>query len=147
MKMPAGKYWIGDLCYVLGDVWGEFCDLIFTPGNEDKILTLKDGRTFWSHSTAWGDGLYQTSSPGVEIGVDSGTIGCVLLENVIESVLRSADPSLSDLGHVVEFTEPFTPSYLDGTFYFGKFLVYTEGLETEDYGDEDDADINDFWEK
>ena len=28
MTLLAGEYWVGDLCYVLGDRWDEVCNLI-----------------------------------------------------------------------------------------------------------------------
>ena len=37
MTMPAGKYYIGDLCYVMSDKeWEEFCSLTI---KDNKCLT------------------------------------------------------------------------------------------------------------
>lgn len=42
MTMPAGRYYIGDLCYVMHDEWDEFCDHLDYPGERK----LKDGRKY-----------------------------------------------------------------------------------------------------
>ncbi len=46
MTMPAGKYYVGDLCYVMHDVWDEVCDLMFPHDNSGVYgkFKLKDGR-------------------------------------------------------------------------------------------------------
>ena len=43
--MPAGKYYIGDLAYVMHGEWDEFCDLTI-KGNSlsNGEFSLKDGR-------------------------------------------------------------------------------------------------------
>ena len=59
--MPAGEYYIGDLCYVMTDEeWEEFCSI--TISTDDKCLDgefqLKDGRRFATYGTMYGDGIY-----------------------------------------------------------------------------------------
>jgi hypothetical protein len=59
--MPAGEYYIGDLCYTLSAEWNECCELFFPGGsNQSKEgeFTLKDGRRFVSYDTMYGDGTY-----------------------------------------------------------------------------------------
>ena len=51
MQFPAGEYWIGDPCYVLGA-----CGFS------------------WTHYTAYGDGRFKDNR-GREYFVDSGTLG------------------------------------------------------------------------
>jgi hypothetical protein len=36
MTMPAGRYYIGDLCYVMHPEWSECCDLFFPPGSSSR---------------------------------------------------------------------------------------------------------------
>ncbi len=72
--VPPGEYYIGDLCYVLGD---ELYDGIF--GNvgdySDGLYTKKDSTDFFFvGSTAYGDGAY-AGSDGREFCVDAGIIG------------------------------------------------------------------------
>ena len=56
MTMPAGRYYIGDLCYVMHPEWQECCELFFPPGAPGRGVegefTLKDGRRFASYGTA-----------------------------------------------------------------------------------------------
>ena len=84
MSMTAGQYYVGDLCYVMHDVWDEVCDLLFPDdvNSQQGEFTLKDGRRFAIYNTNYGDGEYDTSEWGHTIGVDSGTIGCILASDI-----------------------------------------------------------------
>lgn len=78
LKSGIGFY-IGDVCYVLGDetyygVWQDKYE--FSDG---KIET--DEGTFAVASTAYGDGEYRDNA-GYSYPVDAGVIGCVPLELV-----------------------------------------------------------------
>ena len=57
MTMPAGQYYIGDLCYVMHDEWDEVCHLLFGSSQTGRIkegeFVLKDGRRFACYSTAY----------------------------------------------------------------------------------------------
>lgn len=113
-------YWIGDLCYVMGDVWNEVCNLTFpASGGEVKgELRLKDGRQFTIQGTAYGDGSYDATVP-FKFGVDSGTLGAVRLADITdpEATLR--------LGFVKDFPPgQMTSSFEDGT------VIFTCGGET-----------------
>lgn len=76
---PAGKYYIGDVCYALSDrvyqrQWGDAYR--FTEGTH--VLTYKGRQnTFTVNFTTYGDGLYMDSSKRMNFHVDSGTIGIV----------------------------------------------------------------------
>ena len=135
MTMPAGKYYVGDLCYVMHDEWDEVCDLIF---NEDSVIdgefNLSDGRRFAIYSTAYGDGT-NPSNVGTYHAVDSGSIGCIL-----ESDIKNSEHA--DLGAIIEFKQPFQTSGCpdigsrqtdwDGIIHIGHVEIYT--------GDEDEYD-------
>lgn len=127
--MPAGKYYIGDLCYVMHPEWDEFC-AITIKGREcmDGEFTLADGRRFATYGTAYGDGCYPCSN-GAELGVDAGLIGCIRVEDIrdAEGLAR-----LEQLGTVVEFDREFTTSECEGTIRFGHISVET-GFEEEEY--------------
>ena len=73
--MPAGRYWVGDLCYVLdAEDWSHLpCG--------DGLYELADGRTIAKFSTVHGDGTYGDDI-GNEYAVDSGTIGCILAGDI-----------------------------------------------------------------
>lgn len=135
MTMLSGKYWIGDLCYVMHDEWKEVCELII---NEHTVLdgefNLKDGRRFAIYSTAYGDGSYNTNV-GTILGVDSGSIGCIKLEDIDQSNLRNNIEN----GAIVEFDSNFKTSgdrgdrNWDGIIKFGHVEVYTDFEEIEEY--------------
>ena len=139
-----GTYYIGDLCYVLTkENWMNVCDLIL-PMKNGKHHTnkdwegegiqgefcLKDGRKFALFDTAHGDGVYpvykRTSNRLERVcsaGVDSGTIGCIRIDEVDL-------PEGISLGHEVELNE-FYPYSKGGDMYFGDINVYTKDEKDE----------------
>ena len=124
MAMPAGKYYIGDLCYVMHPEWDECCDLFFPanhpPRGVEGEFTLKDGRRFASFSTAHGDGTYR-SNIGTNHSVDSGSIGCIRVEDIRDN----SHDNIEELGAVVEFTQPFEVSEDTGMITFGHVKIET----------------------
>ena len=105
--MPAGKYYVGDLCYVMDhDEWSQVCDILFEtdhPGGvRDGEFELPDGRRFAVYSTAYGDGSYHDQY-GHTYSVDAGSIGCILADDIRAN--KYDNPQ--DLGAFVEFSEPF----------------------------------------
>lgn len=134
MTMPAGRYYIGDLCYVMHPEWDEFCKLtIGDKGCLDGEFTLKDGRRFASFNTAYGDGTYR-SNIGTEHSVDAGLIGCIRVED-IDDVTYDAD-KIVDLGAIVEFDQPFEVSEDQGLIVFGHVQIETAGPNDWDDFDE-----------
>ena len=126
MTMPAGKYYIGDLCYVMHPEWDEVCDLFFPanhpPRGVEGEFTLKDGRRFASFSTAYGDGSYR-SSIGTSHSVDSGSIGCIRVEDIRDN----AYDNIEELGAIVEFDRPFEVRADQGLLIFGHVQIETAG--------------------
>jgi len=126
--MKAGKYYIGDLCYVMHGEWDEFCNLTIVG---DKVLdgefNLADGRKFATFTTQWGDGTYQDQQ-GREYSVDAGLIGCIALENID---LINPDNSIAG-GQVVEFVQPFSTWSAGGEIRFGTVLIDTDYTEVEE---------------
>lgn len=119
-KMPAGKYFVGDLCYVMHNEWDEACNLMFDPMNgdgSDGTFTLKDGRRFAIFGTAYGDGVYDDQE-GREYPVDSGSIGCIKVEDLTEEI----DP---ELGHVIDFPNDFYVKKNGGELIFGRVWIDT----------------------
>ena len=114
--MPPGEYYIGDLCYVLSDSWTNVCDLFLTS---DSIL---DGEMkfrnfeFAIYATEYGDGCYRDQNDNA-YSVDSGTLGCVALQNCEvskEEILKRG------FGHIVTFNQFFrTGRNENGVIYFG----------------------------
>lgn len=121
--MPSGKYYIGDLCYVMSDDWDEVCDLTI---KDCKVIEgefqMKDGRRFALYSTKYGDGMYR-SNMGTNHAVDSGTIGCILVEDIIDIPKFEVD---GKLGTVVEMTRSFSTGSRDGLIVFGDVIINTD---------------------
>lgn len=67
MTMPKGRYYIGDLGYVMRSRWDEMCDNIlnFGQGRNNGEFTLGDGTRVACYGTAHGDGTYGTSLNGI----------------------------------------------------------------------------------
>ena len=112
MIMTKGVYYIGDLCYVMHNEWDDVCDL--TLGDQypnEGQFRLPDGRQFAIFNTAYGDGEY-FDKQGRSYSVDSGTLGCIKVDNLTEEVDEN-------LGNVVEMPHDFY-CYSDGkTIRFG----------------------------
>ncbi len=134
-ETTSHKYFIGDLCYVLGDEWSDVCDVTLAPTvdpEEDFFFELKDGRTFHMIGTAYGDGVYYDQK-GNSYPVDSGTIGAIKVENLDPTVL--ADALENGLGAVHEF--PYELLELDtelkrGVLHFGDVSIDTAGEDEEE---------------
>lgn len=134
--MPAGKYYIGDLCYVMSDDWDEVCELTI---KDSKVINgefeMKDGRRFAMYSTKYGDGLYR-SNMGTKHAVDSGTIGCILVDDIIDIPKFEIEDKL---GTVVTIDRSFSTAERDGLIVFGDVIINTESdewyedLEEEEY--------------
>ena len=136
MTMPAGRYYIGDLCYVMHPEWDEFCALTIKDHQcLEGEFNLKDGRRFATLSTAYGDGTY-LSNIGTSHSVDAGLIGCIRVEDIRDNTYDN----IEDLGAIVEFDQPFEVSSDQGLLKFGHVLIETAGGydedEEEDYEEE-----------
>ena len=137
-------YYVGDLCYVMNtDEWFTVCALDsfypcedpddFDPQGylDPENTSWEDeyaGRPFYILKTAFGDGCYE-GSDGRSYSVDSGTIGCIAVDDIVE-VGKLADALNKGLGHLHEF-EDFTYGCVgyDGDdnsiLYFGDVDIQT----------------------
>lgn len=131
--MEAGKYYVGDLCYVFDkDDWDKVCEVIIKGGDcQEGEFNLPDGRRFAIFNTAYGDGEY-TDQDGHKYGVDAGCIGCTLINNVTSSLQYD----MNDLGRIVEFTENFEVSEDQGLISIGHILIETNDVYNEEYDEE-----------
>lgn len=131
MTMSAGKYYIGDLCYVMHDKWDEFCSITI-DGNKclDGEFELANGTRFATYGTAYGDGVYPASN-GEKLCVDAGIIGCILLNDI-----KDTKDNNIDLGCIVDFPVPFETGENNGVIYFGHVSVNTKF--EDDYEEEFD---------
>lgn len=110
-KMPAGKYYLGDPCYVIHDeLWPEFCNQI-----DDSRIRNGDIITFQNHpvfvtSTNYGDGVYQDQLLNF-YGVDAGIIALVPLEICKK---RTLENNFEGLGHAFEAANEITVAVTKG---------------------------------
>ena len=130
--MIKGEYYVGDLCYVLHEEWDEVCRLLFA-GRDDHgcnqgEFNLSDGRRIAIYSTKYGDGLYQDQN-GREYGVDAGSIGCILLEDID---IDHPDNFVGD-GQCITFDQDFYTGEQDGKIMFGSVSIETDYVEEEEY--------------
>lgn len=117
--MPAGTYFIGDLCYVMSDVWDKVFSQMESTNFTQGTITVDENIVGLHFSTVFGDGIYYDED-GHKYPVDSGSIGCINLESI-------TDPSANLLlGRVFEFKEPFECFCGEGDIlYFGKICIDT----------------------
>jgi hypothetical protein len=141
--MPAGRYYVGDLCYVMTQPeWEQFC-AITIQGNRciDGEFTLPDGRKFATYGTAWGDGCYRDQFNN-EYSVDAGLIGCIR----VEDIKAEKYDNIEELGAIHEFPADFTTrggrgdSEWDGNIMFGRITIETDsdGWDEEEYDCDDE---------
>jgi hypothetical protein len=127
--MQAGKYYVGDLCYVMdNDEWAQVCArTIQGKSFADGEFELDDGRKFAIYGTSWGDGGYQDYY-GNEYSVDSGSIGCIKLEDI----KAEKYDDIERLGAIVEFETDFVTGGGRGTkgwngiIQFGRIAIETD---------------------
>ena len=130
--MPAGKYYVGDLCYVMHGEWDEVCGLFFKDrtdhGCNEGVFTLKDGRKFASFNTAYGDGEYRDEQ-GRKYGVDAGLIGCIQMLDV--DLLNPSNFTRG--GQVIDFPYEFVVSKSAGVITIGNVRIDTDSDGDYDY--------------
>ncbi len=125
--MPAGKYYVGDLCYVTGrEWWNEFCKTTI-KGHicfDGKFTIMNNEICFFG--TAHGDGYYNDNC-GNGYGVDAGLIGIMKVEDI------TAIPKEKLLNEyvVVDFKEDFECYSESGVLTFGDISINTSYDEDE----------------
>ena len=133
--MTAGKYYVGDLCYVMHPEWDEVCELLFAGRNDggcnEGEFNLSDGRRFAIFNTAYGDGLYP-SNIGSNFSVDAGSIGCIRIDDIRDP--EATEARMKSLGAIVEFGTDFVTEgdRRSGIIQFGRVVIETGDLE-DDY--------------
>jgi hypothetical protein len=128
-QLPAGRYYIGDPCYVLQASW----DRIKTAFDENEPVEF-DGYTVWGANTAFGDGCYKCSR-GSEYMVDSGILAAIPVQLI-------DNPNGEEHGTIIDEPNGLMVEYdLNGTFTFGSICIKTgddgAGNDYEEYDDDD----------
>jgi hypothetical protein len=127
--LEAGNYYVGDLCYVLGDQngfdWGDVLKstnclgLELEPRCETRYFTYKNTKFFCS-PTMYGDGEYRDQNSR-SYGVDAGIIGCFPMSKLPEDANTNG-------GQVVAFADDFDCDEcdeIDGIIRIGHLHINT----------------------
>ena len=141
--MKAGKYYVGDLCYVFNnDDWDKICSIII-DGHSclEGEFNLPDNRRFAVFNTAYGDGEYFDQN-GHAYSVDAGSIGCTLVDNISSDKYEN----LLDLGNIVEFKQDFNVYERNGKIHIGHLEIDTDPIYDEDNEDYDE-EVFDDWDR
>ena len=144
--LPAGTYYVGDLCYVVkDDEWMDYCDRAFPDDGAEHIGVFEnyDGIGYASFGTKYGDGTY-VDQFGQRYSVDSGSIGCIPISALAD---KYDETQIKELGNFVSFHQPFACEYDNetGTIRIGHIDIITG--DYEDAEEEFDYDIYDSEEE
>lgn len=130
MTMPAGTYYIGDLCYVMHPEWNEFCSITI---NRHEVVNgefaLDDGRRFAAFRVKYGDGSY-VSNIGTEHLVDVGLMGCIRIEDITSTTATIS--TMNSIGAIVTFYSPFDVYQSNGSINFGHVTINVSGIGEDD---------------
>lgn len=147
--LAPGKYYVGDLCYVIGrnrtkdkDDWMEFLEESYWKVATDTCaggpVEYKGHKGFAAY-TYFGDGCY-FDEEGNEFGVDAGMIGIIPVE-----ACEVPEDQMNSLGHVFEFKKPihcFRDEH--GVFSFDSDIIVTiDTNPRESYFHDDDESYDD----
>lgn len=138
MTLAAGKYYVGDPCYVLNETqYDEFLNLVHCgrPGGMiEGEFNFASGQRFAIYNTYHGDGQYDGSN-GFKYPVDAGCLSVIPVEACDGKKLEE---SLADeLGHIEDFGKTFeTKGESDGTIVFGHIRIDTNPA----FDDDEDED-------
>jgi len=143
-EFPAGKYYIGDPCYVVPeDKWMSLLDetgffglpKLVPTGFFDDGVFLYNGKKCFATSTKYGDGSYEIRNDYDEyidsVMVDSGSIAIMPIDAL-------ENPAVA----WIDIKQSFIVYEDNGIFYFGEFIIDTANDEEDDeyYGDSNDSD-------
>lgn len=130
--MKAGKYYVGDLCYVMHDKWDAFCEQTIVGHDVLDGEFVVGGVNVATYCTKYGDGVY-TDKEGRQYPVDAGLIGCINVEDIAPTELENLH-----LGNVIEFAKPFNACSRNGVIYFGEVEIDTGDSEEDESEYEDE---------
>jgi len=136
-KLPAGTYYVGDLCYVVNDDdWSDFCERSFPDSCTEVVGIFEtfEGINYANFGTKYGDGGYADYN-GRKYSVDSGSIGCIPVCTLGD---KCGFETIAGLGNIIDFPEAFEVGYDEetGTITFGDVEIMTGDVD-EDEEDED----------
>ncbi len=133
--MPAGTYYIGDLCYCMDGEgeWDRVCSLFEQNDRQSGKFEL-DGRVFVSCNTMYGDGSYPDESGSYEFAVDAGLIGCINIDNINSDFKDWIKSGYAQVTFATDFTVSVDS---DGLICFGHIEIPTGDTYFSDDDDEE----------
>ena len=145
-RLPAGRYYIGDPCYVIpDDRWSAYCDKKYPDKNKPPkvgVFWLPDGTKYADFDTKYGDGMYESFGKTQQMFyVDSGSIACIPVDALPSDKVEKAK------GHVVHFDTSFHVAFdpETGTIIYDDMhndnLYIRTGWLDEDSSNESDGSV------
>lgn len=129
MKFKAGKYYIGDPCYIFDQSWNQVLDETDFFNKEPQELF---GDQICCGSTAYGDGEYKDNL-GNSYYVDAGLIGILPVSLLLIDLKYTEEQVIQEEGmHIHEFKEDFEVEIDHGIFHFGSIVINTRDEENEE---------------
>jgi hypothetical protein len=126
--MKAGRYYIGDPCYVIGrGEDSEWLDLLEATNFFDGEVYDYKGHKIWGHGTMHGDGEYQDNM-GNSYPVDAGLLSCIPVEAMDVSEEYVAE---NGLGVIHDFKEDFGCDASGGLLRMGPVVIDTDPFYDE----------------
>ena len=131
-RLPAGRYYVGDPCYVIPDeTWPTFCKAMYPDGRGPPkvgVFWLPDGTKYAGFTTKYGDGLYESYGKTEQMFyVDSGSIACIPVDALPSDKVEKAK------GHVIHFDKSFSVAYdaENGTIIFDDLYIPTDWFDED----------------
>lgn len=162
-SFPPGVYWVGDLCYTLGDdsdLWQRMHALSFRQDREEGSPNVVhsqlegefqiDGFRYAEYFTEWGDGRYLGIWHGVKdykkfsFSVDAGIIGIAPIEwlkalNLL-NIPEDPDGKEYNFGKFYTFDYSFRTESVNGVIKFGQLEI-----DTANFLDEEESFLSDWF--
>lgn len=149
--LPAGSYYVGDLCYLFGDktddIYQEY--VCGVGNNDDKAVDIKAGRrkefSAFYGSTAYGDGEFEDNENN-KYSVDAGILGVVQLLSA-DLLAEAKKIDAEGYAKIIEFKKDFRVDRdEDGTFTFGHLTIVTDDSDQQEEDDEGSWDEEEYEE-
>lgn len=109
--MPAGNYFIGDICYIIRDEIEQKNEITISQYKGHKIVTI---------NTHEGNGIFGDQQGNVYC-VDSGRIGLIPIE-----LIENNNLNLASLGRFVNFENEFECKTDGKILSFGHIMIKTD---------------------
>lgn len=148
---PAGKYYVGDLCYALEDsvytnVWGG--QHKYKMGSYLIESNGKQGM-FSVNRTLYGDGLYYDENSDMEFMVDAGIIGILPYDLCDPNEIKNG---MINGGHIIESSTEVEFDSNDGYFVItynknednNSMIIIETGVDSDEDDDSYESEVDEI---